>query len=55
MEMQVYLVRVAGPISIRAEIAALVWVGADGEGPGRLAPAIQNHVLPELAASQLIA
>ncbi len=55
MEMQVYLVRVGGPISTRAEIAALAWVGADGEGPGRLAPAIRNHVLPELAARQLIA
>jgi 8-oxo-dGTP diphosphatase len=55
MEMEVYLVRVGGPISIRAEIAALAWVGADGEGPGRLAPAIRKHVLPELAARRLIA
>jgi 8-oxo-dGTP diphosphatase len=54
MEMHVYLVRVSGPISTRAEIAALAWVGADGDGPGRLAPAIRNHVLPELAARQLI-
>jgi 8-oxo-dGTP diphosphatase len=55
MEMHVYLVRVSGPISTRAEIAAMAWVGADGAGPGRLAPAIRNHVLPELAARQLIA
>jgi ADP-ribose pyrophosphatase YjhB (NUDIX family) len=54
MEMHVYLVRVGGPISTRAEIATLAWVGADGDGPGRLAPAIRNHVLPELAARQLI-
>lgn len=54
MEMHVYLVRVSGPISTRAEIAALAWVGANGDGPGRLAPAIRNHVLPELAARQLI-
>jgi 8-oxo-dGTP diphosphatase len=54
MEMHVYLVRVGGPISTRTEIAALAWVGADGDGPGRLAPAIRNHVLPELAARQLV-
>jgi 8-oxo-dGTP pyrophosphatase MutT (NUDIX family) len=54
MKMHVYLVRVSRPISTRAEIAALTWVGADGEVPGRLAPAVRNHVLPELAARQLI-
>jgi ADP-ribose pyrophosphatase YjhB (NUDIX family) len=54
MEMHVYLVRVSRPISTRAEIAALAWVGADGDAPGRLAPAIRNHVLPELAARGLI-
>ena len=55
MEMRVYLVRVGGPIEPRAEIAAHAWVRADGESPGRLAPAIRNHVLPQLAARQLIA
>ena len=54
MEMQVYLVRVGGSISTRAEIAAFAWVGAKGDAPGTLAPAIRNHVLPELAARQLI-
>ena len=54
MEMQVYLVRVGGLISTGAEIAALAWVGANGEAPGRLAPAIRNQVLPELAARGLI-
>jgi 8-oxo-dGTP diphosphatase len=55
MEMQVYLVRVAGAVSPRAEIAGLAWVGADGECPGHLAPAIRNHVLPQLFAQRLIA
>jgi 8-oxo-dGTP diphosphatase len=55
MELRVYLVRVDGPISPRAEIAAVAWVGADGESPGRLAPAIRNHVLPELVARRLVA
>ncbi len=55
MEMQVYLVKVDGAVSPRAEIAAAAWVGADGASPGRLAPAIRNHVLPQLAARRLIA
>jgi 8-oxo-dGTP diphosphatase len=54
MELRVYLARVGGRISPRAEIAALAWVGADGGGPGTLAPAIRNHVLPQLAARQLV-
>jgi 8-oxo-dGTP diphosphatase len=55
MEMQVYLVRVGGPIAPRAEIAALAWVCSNGECPGRLAPAIQNQVLPQLVARRLVA
>lgn len=54
MEMRVYLVSVQGVIRPRAEIAGVAWVGANGESPGRLAPAIRNHVLPQLAARQLI-
>jgi 8-oxo-dGTP diphosphatase len=54
MEMQVYLVSVGGVISPRAEIARVAWVGANGESPGRLAPAIRNHVLPQLIAQRLI-
>jgi ADP-ribose pyrophosphatase YjhB (NUDIX family) len=54
MEMHVYLVSVGGVISPRAEIARVAWVGANGETPGRLAPAIRNHVLPQLVARQLI-
>jgi ADP-ribose pyrophosphatase YjhB (NUDIX family) len=55
MEMRVYLVAVDGDISPRAEISGIAWVGAAGESPGRLAPAIRNHVLPQLVARQLIA
>jgi 8-oxo-dGTP pyrophosphatase MutT (NUDIX family) len=55
MEMQVYRVSVAGVIASRAEIARVAWVGANGESPGRLAPAIRNHVLPQLVAHQLVA
>ena len=47
MEMRVYLVRVGGLISTGAEIAALAWVGANGEVSGKLAPAIRNQVLPK--------
>jgi ADP-ribose pyrophosphatase YjhB (NUDIX family) len=54
MEMQVYLVRVGGLVSTGAEIVALAWVGANGDVPGTLAPAIRNQVLPELAARRLI-
>src|SRR5262249_30244747 len=54
LEMQVYLVRVGGHITSRAEIAALAWVCANGEVPGTLAPAIRNHVLPQLAARRLL-
>jgi len=55
MEMQMNPVRVGGPISPRAEIAAAAWVGANGPSPGTLAPAIRNHVRPELIARRLIA
>jgi 8-oxo-dGTP diphosphatase len=54
MEMTVYLATVDGPAAPQAEIAALAWVGAGGEVPGRLAPAIRNHVLPQLAARRLV-
>jgi len=55
MEMHVYLATVAGEVAPLAEIDALAWVGADGVNPGVLAPAIRNHVLPELTARRLIA
>jgi 8-oxo-dGTP diphosphatase len=55
MEMHVYLARVEGAVVARSEIAAVAWVGAVGPSSGRLAPAIENHVLPLLAARGLIA
>jgi 8-oxo-dGTP diphosphatase len=55
MEMKVYRCVVDGLVEPRAEIAALAWVEADGPRPGRLAPAILNHVLPFLAKIGLIA
>jgi 8-oxo-dGTP diphosphatase len=55
MEMRVYLATVAGRAAPRSEIEGVAWVGANGLGPGHLAPAIRNHVLPELAARRLIA
>lgn len=55
MEMRVYLVRIEGEVAAGAEIAALTWVCGSGECPGRLAPAIRNHVLPQLVARRLIA
>jgi 8-oxo-dGTP pyrophosphatase MutT (NUDIX family) len=54
MEMHVYLASVDGALSPKAEIARVAWVGASGESPGELAPAIRNHVLPQLAARGLI-
>ena len=55
LEMDVYLATVAGSMAPRAEIEAIAWVGADGQSPGVLAPAIRNQVLPRLAALGLIA
>ena len=55
MEMHVYLARVEGAVEPRSEIAAVAWAGARGPGSGTLAPAIENHVLPLLAARGLIA
>jgi 8-oxo-dGTP diphosphatase len=54
MEMPVYLCDVEGEIERRAEIAAVAWVGASGECPGALAPAIRNHVLPCLVEQGLV-
>jgi ADP-ribose pyrophosphatase YjhB (NUDIX family) len=54
MEMHVFLATVDGGAAPRAEIARLAWLGAQGEPPGRLAPAIRNHVLPRLTACRLI-
>jgi ADP-ribose pyrophosphatase YjhB (NUDIX family) len=54
MEMHVYLATVVGHVSPRAEIEAVAWVGSDGASPGILAPAIRNHVLPQLIARRLI-
>ena len=55
MEMHVFLASVEGEVEAHAEIATLAWVGADGHVPGRLAPAIRNHVLPQLRARGLLA
>ena len=55
MEMDVYLATVAGELTPQAEIQAVAWVGANGASPGTLAPAIRNHVLPQLIARRLIA
>ena len=54
MEMHVCLATIEGPTETRAELAATAWVGAAGECPGRLAPAIENHVLPLLRARTLV-
>jgi len=54
MEMHVFLATVRGAVTPRAEIAALAWVGAQGDPPGRLAPAIRNHVLPHLVERGLL-
>ena len=54
MEMHVYLAEVTGPVEARAEIAALAWVGAAGQSPGVLAPAVERQVLPLLAERGLI-
>jgi 8-oxo-dGTP diphosphatase len=55
LELEVYLVAIEGAPAPLAEIGALAWVGADGAVPGVLAPAIRNHVLPQLGARRLIA
>jgi 8-oxo-dGTP diphosphatase len=55
MEMRVYVVAVDGTVTPQAEIDAVAWVGSDGASPGRLAPAIRNHVLPQLVERRLIA
>jgi 8-oxo-dGTP diphosphatase len=54
MEMRVYLATVEGSVTPQAEIEAVAWVGSDGVSPGRLAPAIRNHVLPQLVDQRLI-
>jgi 8-oxo-dGTP diphosphatase len=54
MEMRVYLATVAGTATPQAEIEAVAWVGSDGVSPGRLAPAIRNHVLPQLVDRRLV-
>lgn len=54
MEMHVFLATVLGSAAPRAEIAAFAWVAAAGDVPGRLAPAIRNHVLPQLNAHRLL-
>ena len=55
MEMHVFIAVITGEVRPQAEIDRLAWVGADGASPGTLAPAIRNHVLPELVARRLIA
>jgi 8-oxo-dGTP diphosphatase len=55
MEMHVYLATVEESATPQAEIAAIAWVGANGASPGTLAPAIRNHLLPQLVARRLIA
>jgi 8-oxo-dGTP diphosphatase len=54
MKMRVYLATVDGSVTPQAEIDSVAWVGSDGVSPGRLAPAIRNHVLPQLADRRLI-
>jgi 8-oxo-dGTP diphosphatase len=54
MTMDVYLATVGGDVSPRAEVAAVAWADSGGDVPGVLAPAIRNHVLPALAARDLI-
>ena len=55
LEMHVYLAEVAVPVEARAEIAALVGVGAAGQSPAAPAPAVERQVLPLLAERGLIA
>jgi len=55
VEMHVYGCIVEGVIEPRAEIAALAWIERDGPHPGRLAPAVRDHVLPTLGELGLIA
>jgi 8-oxo-dGTP diphosphatase len=54
MEMAVHLAVVDGQPEPRAEIAALAWAGADHASRATVAPAVRNHVLPQLAARSLI-
>jgi 8-oxo-dGTP diphosphatase len=54
MELTVHLAVVDGRPEPRAEIAALVWAGADHASRATVAPAVRNHVLPQLAARSLI-
>jgi 8-oxo-dGTP diphosphatase len=54
MEMAVHLAVVEGQPEPRAEIAALAWAGADNASRATVAPAVRNHVLPQLAARNLI-
>jgi len=52
--MAVHLAVVDRPPAARAEIATLAWAGADHASRATVAPAVRNHVLPELAARDLI-
>ena len=55
MEMTVFLTEIAGTVEARAEIASIAWVGAHGERPGTLAPAVRDHLIPQLVGAGLLA
>ena len=54
MEMDVFLTAVDGEVNPRAEIAAVAWIGGTDTAPRTLAPAIRNHVIPQLMALDLV-
>ena len=54
LELDVHLAVVRGRPEARAEIASLAWARADHAARATVAPAVRNHVLPELAARGLI-
>jgi 8-oxo-dGTP diphosphatase len=54
MEMAVHLAVVEGQPEPRAEIVALAWAGSDHASRAKVAPAVRNNVLPQLAARDII-
>ena len=54
MRMTVYLAALIGEPQPAAELAALVWTTCEDPDRPFLAPALRNHVVPQLVASGLI-
>jgi 8-oxo-dGTP diphosphatase len=55
MQMTVFLAEIEGTPLARSEIAELVWLDPAGTLPGRLAPAVEKHVVPQLRERGLLA